>query len=46
MASLLVLKGSSPGQHLPLDKPELILGREAKDCDIVIANQAVSRVHG
>jgi serine phosphatase RsbU (regulator of sigma subunit)/pSer/pThr/pTyr-binding forkhead associated (FHA) protein len=45
MASLLVLKGTSPGQHLTLDKPELILGREAKDCDIVIANQAVSRVH-
>src|SRR5439155_10503095 len=45
MASLLVLKGGTPGQRIPLDKPSVILGREAKDCDVVIANQAVSRVH-
>jgi phosphoserine phosphatase RsbU/P len=45
MASLLVLKGGTPGQRLPLDKATVILGREAKDCDFVIANQAVSRVH-
>src|SRR5437588_2419589 len=45
MASLLVLKGGTPGQRLALDKPTVILGREAKDCDYVIANQAVSRVH-
>ena len=45
MASLLVLKGGTPGQRLPLDKPTIVLGREAKDCDFVIANQAVSRVH-
>lgn len=45
MASLLVLKGGNPGQRLQLDKPTIVLGREAKDCDFVIANQAVSRVH-
>lgn len=45
MASLLVLKGGNPGQRLPLDKPTIVLGREAKDCDYVIPNQAVSRVH-
>lgn len=45
MASLLVLKGGTPGQRLMLDKNTVILGREAKDCDYVIANQAVSRVH-
>jgi len=45
MASLLVLKVGTPGQRLPLDKPTVVLGREAKDCDFVIANQAVSRVH-
>jgi serine phosphatase RsbU (regulator of sigma subunit)/pSer/pThr/pTyr-binding forkhead associated (FHA) protein len=45
MASLLVLKGGTPGQRLPLEKATIVLGREAKDCDFVIANQAVSRVH-
>ena len=45
MASLLVLKGGTPGQRLPLDKSTVVLGREAKDCDFVIPNQAVSRVH-
>src|SRR3954452_20138609 len=45
MASLRVLKGGTPNQLLPLDKDRIILGREAKDCDYVIPNQAVSRVH-
>src|SRR6476661_6868883 len=45
MALLRVLKGGTPGQVLPLDKPTVVLGREAKDCDYVIPNQAVSRVH-
>jgi serine phosphatase RsbU (regulator of sigma subunit)/pSer/pThr/pTyr-binding forkhead associated (FHA) protein len=45
MASLRVLKGGTPGQVLALDKPRIVLGREAKDCDYVIPNQAVSRVH-
>jgi serine phosphatase RsbU (regulator of sigma subunit)/pSer/pThr/pTyr-binding forkhead associated (FHA) protein len=45
MATLRVLKGGTPGQVLPLDKPTVVLGREAKDCDYVIPNQAVSRVH-
>src|SRR6476619_1353427 len=44
MAALLVLQGC-PGKRLPLDKPTVVLGREAKDCDYVIPNQAVSRVH-
>src|SRR5688572_28024934 len=43
--SLLVLKGDMPGQRLALDKTSVILGREAKDCDVVIPHQAVSRVH-
>ncbi len=45
MASLRVLKGGTPNQVLPLDKLRIVLGREAKDCDYVIPNQAVSRVH-
>src|SRR5436305_6640837 len=45
MASLRVLKGGTPNQVLPLDKPRIVLGREQKDCDYVIPNQAVSRVH-
>src|SRR5947209_20470701 len=45
MASLRVLKGGTPGELLPLDKPRIVLGREQKDCDYVIPNQAVSRVH-
>lgn len=46
MASLLVLNGGTLlGQRLPLDKPIFVLGREAKDCDFVIPNRAVSPVH-
>src|SRR5436305_12604036 len=45
MASLRVLKGGTPNQLLPLDKARVVLGREQKDCDYVIPNQAVSRVH-
>lgn len=45
MATLRVLKGGTPNQILPLDKPRIVLGREQKDCDYVIPNQAVSRVH-
>src|SRR5947209_3381405 len=45
MASLHVLKGPDQGARMQLSKTVTILGREAKDCDIVIANQAVSRVH-
>src|SRR4051794_28167207 len=45
MASLRVLKGGTSGQQLALDKSRIVLGREAKDCDYVIPNQAVSRVH-
>ena len=45
MASLLVLKGGTSGQRITLDKASVILGREGKDCDVVIPNQAVSRVH-
>src|SRR5690242_714481 len=45
MALLRILKGGPANQSLPLDKPCIVLGREAKDCDLVIPNQAVSRVH-
>lgn len=45
MASLHVLKGPNAGTRVPLDKPVLTIGREAKDCDLVVPNQAVSRVH-
>ncbi|MBX7103396.1 MAG: SpoIIE family protein phosphatase [Gemmataceae bacterium] len=45
MASLHILKGQNAGTRIPLDKPVLTIGREAKDCDLVVPNQAVSRVH-
>lgn len=45
MASLHLLKGPGAREPAPLTKAVTILGREAKDCDIVIPNQAVSRVH-
>jgi serine phosphatase RsbU (regulator of sigma subunit)/pSer/pThr/pTyr-binding forkhead associated (FHA) protein len=45
MASLHILKGPNAGQRIPLNKPVTILGRESKDCDVTIPNQAVSRVH-
>lgn len=34
-----------PATRSRLGKSPVIIGREAKDCDIVIPNQAVSRVH-
>lgn len=45
MASLHVLKGANAGQRIALTKSTIILGREGKDCDVLIPNQAVSRVH-
>ncbi len=45
MASLHLLKGTGAGERTTLTKAVTILGREAKDCDVVVANQAVSRVH-
>jgi hypothetical protein len=45
MATLRILKGGPQNQSMPLEKPRIVLGREAKDCDLVIPNQAVSRVH-
>ena len=43
-ASLLVLKGSSPGQRVELDPEKVILGRNP-DCHVVITGTAVSRAH-
>jgi len=45
MPSLHVLKGPNAGHKVALGKSVIIIGREAKDCDVVIPNQAVSRVH-
>jgi serine phosphatase RsbU (regulator of sigma subunit)/pSer/pThr/pTyr-binding forkhead associated (FHA) protein len=45
MPSLHVLKGPNAGLKVGLGKSVVIIGREAKDCDVVIPNQAVSRVH-
>src|SRR6185369_14255051 len=45
MATLHVLKGPNAGAKIPLEKSVTIIGREAKDCDLVVPNQAVSRVH-
>src|SRR5436853_290979 len=45
MATLHVLKGPNAGAKVPLDKSVIIIGREAKDCDLIVPNQAVSRVH-
>ncbi len=44
MASLLVLKGTNPGQRIPLDQDRIILGRNP-DCHVVIGGTAVSRAH-
>lgn len=44
-ATLRILKGPNQGQRLPLTKPEILIGREARDCDVVIPNPAVSRFH-
>src|SRR5438105_15159872 len=43
-ASLLVLKGNTSGQRLPLDGDKTVLGRNP-DCHVVISGTAVSRAH-
>src|SRR5689334_5189233 len=40
MASLRVLKGGTPNQLLPLDKPTIVLGREQKICDFLATYHA------
>src|SRR5262245_16280317 len=44
MPSLIVLKGTTPGERIKLDGDLFILGRNP-DCQIVLANNAVSRQH-
>ncbi len=44
MAALLVQIGGQPPRRVPLTRSELRLGRSA-DCEIVIEDQGVSRVH-
>ncbi len=44
MAFLLTLKGSKPGERVPLNGDRIVLGRDPS-CDIVIAGNAVSRKH-
>ena len=44
MAFLRILKGTNPGQRVPLNGNRLVLGRNPT-CDIVIAGNAVSRRH-
>ncbi len=43
-ASLHVLKGTTPGERIPLDKDRMVLGRNP-DCDLVIPITSVSREH-
>ncbi|HEV3146450.1 MAG TPA: FHA domain-containing protein, partial [Gemmataceae bacterium] len=44
MASLLVLKGTNPGQRIKLDGDQFVIGR-SPECEIHIPNNAVSRQH-
>jgi serine phosphatase RsbU (regulator of sigma subunit)/pSer/pThr/pTyr-binding forkhead associated (FHA) protein len=44
MAHLLIRKGGSPGQRLPLTKDTVVLGR-SPDCDIPIPSPSISRQH-
>jgi phosphoserine phosphatase RsbU/P len=44
MASLLVLKGSNPGQRIELTEDTVVLGRNP-DCQVPIGGTAVSRNH-
>ena len=44
MAVLRAVKGLTPGQIFPLERPSVILGRHP-DCDIVLNQKAVSRQH-
>jgi len=45
MASLMVLKGTNPGQSIALEGSEFVMGRDPKFCQIHIQNNAVSRQH-
>lgn len=48
MPSLILLKspgGASPGETIPLDGDQLVIGRDADTCQIVIPHHAVSRRH-
>jgi serine phosphatase RsbU (regulator of sigma subunit) len=44
MASILILKGTTPGQRLQLEADKTILGRNP-ECHVVISGTAVSREH-
>src|ERR1700732_3489816 len=44
MASLLILKGTNPGQRLDLKDEKTVFGR-SPDCQVVIASTAVRRGH-
>lgn len=44
-AMLLVLEGLEPGKRIFLDKAALLIGRDEKKCDLVIADRQVSRHH-
>jgi phosphoserine phosphatase RsbU/P len=44
MASILILKGTNPGQRLDLKDEKTVFGR-SPDCQVVIASTAVSRAH-
>ncbi len=43
-AMLLVVEGPSPGKRIFMEKPELLIGRDA-ECDLVIPDRQVSRQH-
>jgi pSer/pThr/pTyr-binding forkhead associated (FHA) protein len=48
MPSLILLKapdGAGPNKSIPLNADQLVIGRDEKECQIVIPHHAVSRKH-
>ena len=44
MAALRIIQGPDEGRLVALDRPEVVVGRNA-DCDVVLASPAVARKH-
>ena len=44
-AMLLVVEGAEPGKRVFLDRASVLIGRDEKECDLIIADRQVSRNH-